>query len=130
MSAPLSPAALLEVASKLCQRADATTAGLWPRAAALLARQALEAALGYYWAGASLSAVADCPMRTQLACLWEIGGRDVAGPVRSTWAGLSSACHMHPYELAPTAPELLTWMQAVDRFCRQWGPDERYESDP
>ena len=123
MSAPMSPAAMLGMASDLCRRPGTTTAGLWPRAAALLARQALEAALGLYWAAASVASLSDCPMRTQLACLWEIAGREVAGPVSSTWAALSSACHMHPYELAPTAPELLSWVQAVQAFCDQWSGD-------
>jgi len=117
MSGTLTPRALLAGARDLCRRPDAPTAGLWPRAAALLARQAVEAALILYWADGRGAALADCSMRTQLVCLAEIGGADLAGVVSSSWASLSSACHVHPYELAPTAPELLRWIQAVEPFC-------------
>jgi len=121
MSAPLSPAELLEKARELCWRADDATAGLWPRAAALLARQALEDALDRYWAATKWEDISKCPTATQLACLWQLADRELAELVSSTWAALSSACHIHPYELAPTASELLSWVQAVEGFCNDWG---------
>ena len=33
---------------------------------------------------------------------------------RSEWAGLSRACHQHPYELPPTSSELLGWLATVE----------------
>jgi hypothetical protein len=56
-------------------------------------------------------------MRTQLICLADAVGITIAGTVSSTWASLSSACHLHPYELAPTAGELLSWTADVQGFC-------------
>lgn len=117
MSDTLTPKALLAGARDLCRRSDAPTAGLWPRAAALVARQAVEAALSLYWADSPSPALAACPMRTQLVCLAEMAGPEIAGVVSSSWASLSSACHVHPYDLAPTAPELLGWIKAVEPFC-------------
>ena len=72
----MTPHELLAAARALMQRPDAAAAGIWPRAAALLARQAIEAA-------------------SRAAYLL---------------AALSRACHYHPYELAPTAAELLGWL--------------------
>ncbi len=121
MSDPDAPAALLEAARHLCQRPDPGTAGLWPRAAALLGRQAIEAALDIYWQEGGVPAVIDCPMRTQLLCLAELAGRELAGSVAASWGSLTGACHIHPYDLAPTASELLGWMEAVEEFCRRPG---------
>ena len=45
----MTPAETLAMAQQLLERADPKTAGLWPRAAALLARQALEQGLDEYW---------------------------------------------------------------------------------
>ena len=33
-----------------------------------------------------------------------------------TWAGLSRACHQHPYELSPTSSELLGWIACVEQL--------------
>ena len=41
----MTPTETLAMAQRLLDRPDAKTAGLWPRAAALLARQALEQGL-------------------------------------------------------------------------------------
>ena len=32
------------------------------------------------------------------------------------WAGLSRACHQHPYELPPTSSELLGWLGVVEQL--------------
>ncbi len=117
MSDTATPATLLCDARLLCRRPDAGTAGLWPRAAALVARQAIEAALDRYWQARGAPALVDCPMRTQLVCLAEMAGPDIAGIVAASWASLSGACHVHPYDLAPTAGELLGWMEAVEELC-------------
>ena len=46
---------LLTEATRLVERPGAGTLGLWPRASALLARQALEVALRTYWSYVALS---------------------------------------------------------------------------
>ena len=57
-------------ARRLIERPDAATAGVWPRAAALLARQALELAMAGLWAGQPAAAGLDrSSMRSQLLCL-------------------------------------------------------------
>ena len=103
---------LLAAARDLLKRTDANTAGLWPRAAALLARQALEQALDDYWRekGVPLDV---CSMRPQLICLREYMDEDVAGRVYHAWDALSGACHQHPYELAPGHGELTMWLGVV-----------------
>jgi hypothetical protein len=117
MTTTETPSGLLDAARTLCRRSDAGTIGLWPRAAALVARQAVEAALAAYWDSRGTGAIVTCPMRTQLICFAELEGAELAGPVAAAWAALSAACHVHPYELAPTASELLAWMEDVQLFC-------------
>lgn len=87
--------------------------GSWARAAALLARQALEGALDELWdeRGVDLSAVS---ARAQLLCLRAYLKDDtLAAEVRYAWGALSRGCHHHPYELAPTADELARWIATV-----------------
>ena len=107
------PVQLLDVAQNLLQRADPRTAGLWPRAAALLGRQALEAGLDAYWAGRGI-ALGDCATRPQLICLRSyLPDAPLAARVHHAWGALSDACHHHGYELAPTAQELGTLFDTV-----------------
>jgi nucleoside-diphosphate-sugar epimerase len=49
MKADVDPSLVLADARRLLERSDPATAGLWPRATALLARQALELALHRLW---------------------------------------------------------------------------------
>ena len=106
------PAELLAAARDLLKRADPQTAGLWPRAAALLARQALEAGLDEFWRGKGV-ALDGCSMRTQLICLRGYLDHDAAGRIDHAWAALSQACHHHAYDLAPAAGELEGWMEVA-----------------
>lgn len=107
---------LLTLSRGLLSRPDAATAGLWPRASALLARQALETALDGYWSlrGVGLDA---CPAKAQLICLGEyFDDAELAAAVRSCWAALSDVCHHHAYELAPTVAELSVLLDVVESF--------------
>ncbi len=109
-------AAVLTAARNLMERTDAATAGLWPRATALLARQALEAALDDLWR-VRAPGMESCSTRAQLLCLPYYLGEEVpAERVSYAWAGLSRACHQHPYELPPTSGELLGWLHTVEQF--------------
>jgi hypothetical protein len=109
-----SPGEILETALRLLGEPDTHTAGLWPRAAAMLGRQALEAALAELWRSMA-PGLEDSSFRTQLLCLPSFlsGTSGLPGSVSHTWGALSRACHYHPYELAPTRAELVVWLGTV-----------------
>jgi len=112
------PAEVLAMARQLLDRASPETAGLWPRAAALLGRQALEVAVDDFWHARKIP-LDSCPTRQQLICLREyLADDDLAGRVHHAWSSLSRACHHHPYELAPTVGELKDWISVVEEFAR------------
>jgi hypothetical protein len=114
MSDP-TPAQLL-AAARAVERSPAVYAGSssWARAAAFLARLALEAATDQFWAGLGHD-LSGCSWRTKLLGLgWFTGDAEAAHEVHQTWAALSRACHHHPYEMAPTAAELERWLRQVD----------------
>ena len=116
------PAELLAMARQLLGRASPDTAGLWPRAASLLARQALETLVDEFWQSQRLP-LESCPTLTQLICLREyLDDDDLAGRLHHAWHALSRGCHHHPYELAPTATELSGWMDVVEGFTRRPPP--------
>lgn len=95
--------------------------GIWPRAAALLTRQALEEALSDLW-GSTYPGMEESSWSTQLACLTEVlSDPSLIADVRSAWASLSRACHYHHYELDPTAAELDRWIQQTERFLSEVG---------
>jgi hypothetical protein len=107
----MTPQELLAAARVLMQRPDASAAGIWPRAAALLARQAIEAAMEELWAAKRQAAgLSGSTMRSQVLCLTAYLDRGTASRAAYLLAALSQACHYHPYELAPTAAELLGWL--------------------
>lgn len=109
-------AEVLTAARNLMERTDPATAGLWPRATALLARQALEAALDDFWR-VRAPGMEHCSARAQLLCLpYYLGDEELAERVSYAWAGLSRACHQHPYELSPTSSELLGWLGTVEQL--------------
>jgi hypothetical protein len=113
----MKPGDMLAAAEGLIRRADSTSAGLWPRAAALMARQALESAIAQYWnAQTDTSQLPSCSMRTQLTCLPFYLDRQTARQAGYVWAALSNACHYHSYELAPTAAELTSWINDVRKM--------------
>ena len=105
--------AMLAAARRLLDRKDARTAGIWPRAAALLARQALEHGIEEFWRskGVALDTLATRP---QLICLPRyLGNRELAGRAAHAWASLTRACHHHPYDLPPGHAELGNWLTSV-----------------
>lgn len=113
------PRLVLETARGLLHRADPRTAGLWPRASALLAGQALEGSVARLWSRQGLD-FHGCPMRAQLICLRTyLGDADLAARAGLAWSGLHRASHHHAYELAPTATELLGWFGVVDELIRK-----------
>jgi hypothetical protein len=100
---------------------SAVWGGTWQRAAVFLGRQALEAAVREVWDG-RVAEVADCSMATQLVCLpFYVQDAEAAYRARQCWYALSSACHAHPYELAPTVAELRGLLNEVESFIRLSG---------
>jgi len=89
---------------------------IWPRAVALLGRQALEQGLDDLWAAVA-PRVRGASLKAQLLCLGEfVPDEDLVSRLRHAWHGLSHACHHQVYELSPTEAELSTWLDAVDRL--------------
>jgi hypothetical protein len=113
----LDQSTLVTAARDLLERADPVTAGIWPRATALLARQALEAALDDLWI-LRAPGVEQCSAHAQLLCLpyYLTGDDKLAEGVSYTWAGLSHAVHHHLYELPPTSAELREWLTTVEQL--------------
>ena len=110
--------ATLQLARDLLSRADPATAGLWPRAAALLIRQALEEAVDAYWTTRQVP-LESVSTQTQLVCLRMMTADNaLRGQLHEAWGSLSRACHHHPYELAPTVEELAAWIDVVEDFGR------------
>jgi hypothetical protein len=109
------------MARQLLDQTSADTAGLWPRAAALLGRQALEMSVDAYWAARNVP-LDSCPTLQQLICLREyLGDPDLSGSVHHAWNALSRACHHHPYELPPSSSELYRWLEVVEAWLRSSG---------
>lgn len=114
----------LAAAHELIAAPDPSTTGLWPRAAALLGRQALERALNAYWERRA-PGVQHISMRAQLLCLpGYLSDQELAGDIAYAWSALSMACHHHAYKLGPTEPELCHYLEIVARAVRRLTPDE------
>ena len=113
------PRVVLSLARGMLGRMDPETAGLWPRASALLACRALEATLNRLWERRTLD-LQGCSMRVQLICLRTyLGDAELAARAGHAWSALSRACHHHPYELAPTAAELRGWLSVVEELIQK-----------
>ena len=107
------PMHLLNLARSMMRVPRADLVGTWPRASAILGRQALEIALGQLWARAA-PGVENASARAQLTCLPEYVDAELAGRVRYAWHALSTACHHHAYELPPIVSELNSWLDDVE----------------
>ena len=117
-SSDMTSAEILEQATGLLNHPTAETAGLWPRATAVLARQALEAGL-HEALSERILGIQSAPVRVQLLCLQSyLEDTETAHEVNLAWWGLSQACHHLSYELPPTAPELEALIDVVRRFIR------------
>lgn len=115
---------ILTSARELIDRSSSGTRGLWPRAAVLLQRQALEVALKTYWS-AKARGVEECSTRAQFLCLGSyLRNEPVARRAHLAWTALSRAAHFHPYELPPTLEELLAWhevaAEVVEATEKEW----------
>jgi hypothetical protein len=105
--------ALVSAARDLIRDDDIATASLWPRAAALLARQGLELAMARLWE-VTAPGLERTSTRCQLLCVGDmLNDRELGGRATLTWQSLSSACHHRAYELPPTASELNLALEMV-----------------
>ena len=87
-------------AEALMQDPAATSSGTWPRAAALLGRSSLEAAMTELWDAKDVR-LEHASWRAQLLCLPGYIDPDLARRVAFAHSALSAACHHHPYDLPP-----------------------------
>jgi len=109
----------LDAARDLIARSDPATTGLWPRAAALLARQALERTLDEYWERRA-PGVQHVSARAQLAYVSDyLRDPDLSGEIAYAWGALSDACHHHAYDLGLTEAELRRRLDAVEHVAKQ-----------
>jgi hypothetical protein len=107
------PEQLLDEAAKLIDSPAGGTAGAWPKAAAVLARQALELSVRERLVRVDPT-LERASMRSQLTCLRAIAkDTDAAASASLAWSRLSTACHYHPYELTPSASELRALLATV-----------------
>ncbi len=118
VAAALTARQLLAHAYGLIEDPPAVFAARWPRAVALLARQALEAALAELWTKRGVK-IGWASERAQLLCLPHvIGDHELSADTVVAWNGLSEASHQHPYALPPTAGDLAGWLDTVDALRR------------
>ena len=107
---------LLVEARRLLEGTVETQAGLLLRAATFLARQALESRTDELLAR-RVRNVEEARYDARLLLLGEVlTDRELAKQTRFVWAALSSACHLHAYELPPPVSEVESWLDAVQRF--------------
>ena len=116
------PEEVLASAEFLLRRADPATAGLWPRASALLALQALEESLAGLWERRALD-LGCCSVSTQLICLRSyLDDAKLAARAGHAWSELQRATHHRAYELGPTSGELESWFSVVRELILSRSP--------
>ena len=113
MSTPL----VLADAEAMVSMSSERTSGLWPRAGAMLARQALEDAIEERYRR-TVPGLERASARVKLICLRTYAGESVAHEATQLWGELSRACHVHAYELSPTGAELDAWIDRVEQVVR------------
>ena len=112
------PNVLIHLARSMIQNQDPKLIGIWPRSAAILARQAFEISLDRFWLAVE-PGVENASTHTQLTCLTNYIDPELASRVRYIWHGLSTACHHHAYELPPNAQELEGWLTDVEALVAE-----------
>ena len=110
----MSPADLLAAARSLSRRREPDLSGRWPRAAAILARQALEQGLDDYWKIRKPQIADVRAQHPKLLCLPTYLDSPAARSASHVWVELSHACHHHAYDLPPTTEELDAWFADVE----------------
>lgn len=106
MSSVADAESVLDVAERLADGSAEVPGLSGPRAACLVGRQALEQVIMDLLAARGLRPTGGTT-RSHLICLAEAyrDHGDVSFRASSAWSQLSTACHHHAYELAPTVGE-------------------------
>jgi len=99
----MSAAALLGQAQRVIN--EPRPDGLSSRMAAFLARQALELIVDQRCTDVG-APVPWASMRSKLAVLRSLDTEEAADSAAIAWSRLSSACHVHAFELQPSAAEV------------------------
>jgi hypothetical protein len=121
-------AELLDGAEMILREPRYSIAGVWPRAVALLTRQAIEVAMMEFWM-VRAPGLEWCTTHAQLLCLPDyVRDSEIAESGSHAWNSLSRVCHHHPYELLPTAGELRVLLDAARRFILALGNDPQPSS--
>jgi uncharacterized protein YheU (UPF0270 family) len=102
---------LLDLAEKVLAGTLVTPRARATRAAAILARSALEDLVIDLCAREGID-VGRTSMRVRLACLRAVAP-SIAGDAAVAWSGLSRACHQHAYEITPHRAEVSHLMAKV-----------------
>lgn len=108
----------LEAARAIVGAGDSFGFVSWRRAAGILTRQALEAAVADLWAQVGYPEMNDVPISRQLLALpyWRPGWELVGHDVRAAYDGLSAICHASLYEVPPPPAQFLEWCDVVGRL--------------
>lgn len=94
-------------------------ASSWPRAAAILLRQHLEAVVADHWQQRGVPGMGEASQRHQLIALpcYCGGAEELAAQIRLTWYQLTRVCHGSAYQVVPTADQLLGWAGVIEQFA-------------
>ena len=105
--------ALVSTARDLMRMENAGAAGLGPRAAAMLGRQALELAMDRVWE-VTAPGMERMSFRCQRLCLGAMLNDALLGRrVEWAWHVLSDACHHGVYDLPPSPRELASALETI-----------------
>lgn len=105
--------ALVSAARDLMRTEGAGSAGLGPRAAAMLGRQALELAMDRVWT-LTAPGMERMSLRCQRLCLGVMLNDPVLGRrVEWAWHVLADACHHGVYDLPPATRELVSALETI-----------------
>jgi hypothetical protein len=108
---------LLAAAERLLAERDERLARTWPRAVALLTRQALERTIQRQLSALAPSTL-EATASVQLIALRQLSSNSkLAREVAWAWDSLSAACHSHGYELHPHEEHLRRWIAVARRFA-------------
>ena len=109
-------AGLLEAAGGLLDEPEPATVSVWPRGAAVLMRQAIEATLDGYWTAVAGQMRFATLHQQWLALPAYLGRTPVVPAAEYAWASLSEACHQRAYDVGLTEAELRAHIAAARAF--------------
>jgi hypothetical protein len=104
---------LVSAARDVMRLDNPALSGLWPRAAAMLGRQALEAAMTRVWE-LTAPGMDRMSFRCQVLCIGPmLNDAVLGGRIIAAWSSLSGACHHGIYDVPPSAVELTGTLETV-----------------